>query len=486
VQRVRFISALAVAPLLALCACEAPSLCDPERYPDVEVDGDALYVDAERGWVTGPGTCEQPFAEISAAVASVEGPATILVAPGEYGGDVVVEHDLTVIGVDRDQVQIDGTEASIGAQSAGVVRLQQVDLHRSFYGLWADHTDVELVDVDLTFNTWFGAYVRDGDLSCEGCRVLDNGPGGPGEISGGVLVERGAMTFHGGEVRRNAGSALWSVDASLDVQGTVVSDTLADALNGVGRGIEASASGESVITVAITDTVVERYVDAGVAVSGVELTASGVTISAAQACDTRLGGVGLYLRESTSLLEGVSADGACGAGLWALDGGSLEAEDLTVSDTAPGEDALGLAVRIDGVQTSLTDSYLGGSTGVGLMASCAPYLLLDGTDVSDTAAAGGDLGGDAVVVGDTLTAIVGGSLTLADRCGVRLVGGSGLDVSGATFDAAVADICVCDQELGASWEEAFVEDNTPTEDGVPVWDADEDGSCPDPAPGECG
>jgi len=478
---------LALTPLLALAACDYPSLCEPDRYPDLQADGTVLYVDAQLGWPTGPGTCEQPFAELSAAVAALDGPGTVLVAAGLYGGDVVVEDDLTVVGTGPDEVEIDGAEAAIGAQSAGLLHLEGVDLHQSFYGLWAEGTDVALVDVDLTENAWFGAYVSDGDLTCTGCRVLDNGPGGPGEISGGVLVERGAMMFHDGEVRRNAGSGLWSVDGAMDVVRAVVTDGVADGLNGVGRGIEASGSGEGEPpVVSVHETVIERHLDAGIAVSGVDLAASGVNISAALACDTRLGGVGLYLRDSTSVLTDVSVADACSAGLWALEGGSLEAQALTVSDTAAGDDGLGPGLRIEGRQASLTDSYLGGSAGVGVMAACAPHLLLDGTDVADTRAVDHEVGGDAVVVGDTLTAIVGGSFTLADRCGVRLVGDSGLDVSGAVFDAAVADVCICDQELGAAWEEAFTADNTPTEGGVAVMDADDGGTCPEPTPGECG
>jgi len=471
---------------LQVGGCTMPP-CDLTLYPDVSVDGTVVYVDATIGWLDGPGTCAEPFAEVSDAVEALDGSGgTLLVGAGLYDGDVQVDVPVSVFGLGPEQSEISGGEACVAAMQTESLHLQDIALDSCWYGLWSIGSQVSLTRVEVDHSLWFAAYIEGGEATFEECSIRDNGPGGPGEISGGILADHGTLTVIDSEIRDNAGLGIWSVGADLTVEGTVVSDATPDAMAGVGRGIELDGDPEGEpVALRVTNSVVERFSDAAVVVRDAALQVQGLTVSVATDCDSTLGGAGLALSGSDAVLGDLSVVQACGAALTAAGGGSLDVTDATLTDTVAGVDGVGAAVRLDQTPALITDSYLGASTGAALLASCTGSLHLTDTDVVGTGAGEANLGGDAVVVTDSQLSVHGGSFLDTYRCGLRITGDSTLAVAEATFDAGLGDVCTCDQILTEAWEGAFVEDNTPTEDGVPVIEADAGGTCPEPLPAGC-
>jgi len=482
----RTLSVAAACLALSVGACTSLP-CDPALYPDVTAEGAVLYVDATIGWLDGPGTCAEPFAEVSDAVNALdESGGTLLVGAGLYDGDVQADVPVSIIGMGADLSEIASGESCVAAQQTDSLHLQDLSLDSCWYGLWSIASTVTLTRVDIDNSLWFAAYVEGGEATFEECSIRENGPGGPGEISGGLLSDHGSLTVVESEIRDNAGLGIWSVGGDVTVERSVVSDATPDAMAGVGRGIELDGDPESAPPMLrIEDSAVERFSDAGVVVRDGNAEIHGLALSVATACDSTLGGVGFAFSNAEVNLGAVSVAQACTAALTASDGGSLDMAAATLIDTLPGADGIGAAVRLDGVGATISDSYLGGSTAVGLLASCAGSVQLTNSSVVATGAGDANLGGDAVVVGDTSLVVQGGSYSDTYRCGIRLVGDSTLGVTDATFDAGFGDICTCGQTLDSAWEDAFVEDNAPTEGGIPVIAADAGGACPEPLPEAC-
>ena len=452
----------------------------------VETDDLVLYVDAQRGWSGATGTCEDPFGEISDAVDAGTEPTTLLVAAGEYGGDIVVTDDVAIHGMGAGLVTIGGVESSVAAQGGARLDLVGASLEGAWYGLWATTSTVNLVDVNLSGSLWFGAFTEQTTASFEDCLFAGNGPGGPGEISGGLLSRQSNVSVADSEFRDNAGLALAGVGGALSLRRVIISGVETDALGDLGRGVEIVAGSEGEApSLYLEDVLVEQYADAAVTTAGAELDVTGLTVSGSGTCDTELGGVGLVLVDSESVLTDVSVTGACTAAISARGTGTLTVIDSTLTSTHAGADGLGPAARLDGVAAIFDDSYLGASIGVGVVASCGTLTLHD-TSVVGTVVGDGDLGGDAVVLGDVDLEVDDGFFSDAPRCGIRIVGDGIIDVAGASFDVATADLCLCDQDVDEDWVAAFEAANTTTVEGTAVLDASEWGECPEPMPGGCG
>jgi len=464
----------------------ATSICDPARYPAVEAEGAVLYVDLERGWSGATGTCEDPFGEISDAVEAAEDDTTLLVATGDYGGDIIVENSVTIVGMGTDFVHIGGVESSFAAQGGARLTLQDVTLDSAWYGIWATASTVTLADVDISGSLWFGTYLEQTTATFDRVRLTQHGPGGPGEISGAILANKSILSLTDCELRENSGFGLAGVGGSFDLRRVVATDTATDALGEIGVGIEVIADPESdPPSLYLEDVTVERYSEAALSVRGASVDAVGLIVSEALDCDTSGEGLGLVFVDSTTTLTDVSVTSACAAALSASGTGELTVAEGTFTDTVAGSDGLGPALRLDGVTAQLQDSYLGASVGVGLLASCAG-VELDDTSVVSIALTAGGLGGDAVLVGDTDLEIDGGTMGDALQCGVRVAGANPVDISDVTFDAATADLCLCDQDVDGDWIAAFAAANTVSDEGTAVLDAEDWDVCPEPLPGGCG
>lgn len=483
-MRARLVCAV-VASSWVLGGCTT-TICDPDRYPVVEGADTVLYVDLERGWSGATGTCDDPFAEISDAVDAAQNGTTLLVAAGDYGGDILVDDEVTIVGMGTDTTRIGGVESSVAAQDNARLTLQGVTLDGAWYGLWATASQVWLADVDLSNSLWFGVFLENATASIDRCVLSGHGPGGPGEISGGILARDSTLSIADSELRDNAGIGVASVGSHLSIRRTIITDILTDAVGELGSGVEVVADSESdPPQVYIEDLVVERYTESAFSATGATVDVLGLVISDAQDCETSAAGHGLSLSDSDTALADVSVTGACAAALSATGGGTITISDSLFTDTAPGADGLGLAALVHGVEAHFDDCFLGTSVGAGLMASCAASLILNDTSIVGVTPAAGDLGGDGLIVADLDLLIDDGHYSGIPRCGVRVAGTGALDLTGGIFDAATADLCLCDREMTEDWIADFEAANTPTEGGTSVLDASEWDTCPEPTPGAC-
>ncbi len=480
----------ALAAALALCTLPGcyDSPCPEGRYPEVEVDGAVMYVDAEYGADSATGLCTDPVSEIWLAVYIMDKAGTVIAAPGTYLGGTSTTADLTVIGSGTGQTIIEGESAGISVRDADTLDLQDLTVSGADIGVWTSGlARVSLANVELVANRRFGAYASGGEVEYLDVRVADNGPGVVAETSGGVQLAGSAQgRFTDVEFSGNAGVGLWAIGSTLEVIDSVFNDAVFDADGVVGRAIETGTGSEGGGTpgVSLVNTRIEGYAEAGLVAGGGTAELTGVEISGATSCDRGFAGTAIALTAVDAVLEDVEARDACTTGLWS-DRSTLTALDLGVTDTTPGADDLGTAVRLVETTAQLRDSRLAGSTGAALFARCSEEVSLFDTTVGGVIPGANDLGGDALVVGDTTLVVDGGELTTVDRCGVRLVGDSSLTSTGVGFDAGFGDVCLCDQEVEPDWESLFVAANTTTPGGTPVVDVDEGGECPEPHPGGC-
>ncbi len=480
-------AALAAIPLFALGGCY-DSPCPEGRWPDVEVDGPVMYVDAEYGADSATGICTDPVSEIWLAVYILDKAGTVIASPGTYVGGTAAEHDLTIIGSGVGETVIEGETTGVSSRDADTLDLVDLTITGAEIGVWSSGlARVSLTDVDLDGNVRFGAYASGGEVAYTDVRVADNGPGEVGETSGGVQLAGNAQgSFVNVELSGNAGVGLWAIGSTLDVVDGTILDSVFDADGVVGRAVESGPGSEGGGTPAISllDTVIDGYADAGVVAGGGTASLMSVDIGGASACDRGFAGTGVALTSTEATLDAVEITGACTAGVWA-DRATVQALDVGVTDTGVGADGLGSAVRLVESTTTLQDARLDGSTGAALFARCVEELTLVDTTLGGVVPGAGDLGGDGLVVGDTTVVVQGGELGQVDRCGVRLVGDSALTATGVGFDAGLGDVCLCDQDPDPDWEAQFVADNTVTPGGTAVVDADAGGECPEPHPGGC-
>lgn len=464
------------------------SPCPEGRFPDVTPEGPVMYVDAEYGSDAATGICTDPVNEIWLAVLRLDGPGSVVAAPGTYVGNVVTDADLAIYGYGEAEVFIEGETVGVSARDASSLHMQDLTCRKTEFGVWSSNVArVTLERVSLAGNSRFGAFFDGGEAELSDVWIADNGPGEPGETSGGLQLAGGAQAIlEDVEVTGNAGVGLWVIGSILDGGDVTVTDTLFDADGTWARGVEVDPGSEGGIhpEIHLEGARIERFSEAGLVAREATVDLASVDIVDATTCGVGFAGTGMAVTDSTTQLEDVGISGVCAAGIWG-DGGSLSASSLVVSGVAAGADDLGVSLRLADMDATVQDSRLEDQIGASVLGRCLSDLQLLDTQISAVAATAGGLGGDGLLVGDSVVTVTGGTVEDVARCGVSLTGASALDATGVTFSAALGDVCLCDVDPDPTWEDAFVAANTPTPGGTPVVDADADGECPGPDPGTC-
>ena len=464
------------------------SPCPEGRFPDVAPEGHVMYVDAEYGSDAATGICTDPVNEIWLAVLRLDGPGSVIAAPGTYVGNVVTDADLAIYGYGEDEVFIEGETVGVSARDASSLHMQDLTCGDTEFGIWSSNVArVTMERVSLAGNSRFGAFVDGGEVELSDVRIADNGPGEIGDTSGGLQLAGGAQAILGDvEVTGNAGVGLWVIGSILEASDVTVTDTRLDADGTWGRGVEVDPGSDGGIHPEIhLDAVrIEAFSEAGLVAREATVDLTSVDIVDATSCGVGFAGTGMAVTDSTTQLEDVAISGVCAAGIWG-DGGSLTASTLEVSGVMAGADDLGVSLRLADMAATVQDSRLAEQTGAAVLGRCLSDLQLLDTAISGVVAAAGGLGGDGLLVGDSVVTVTGGVVEDVARCGASLTGDSALDASGVTFGSGLGDVCLCDVDPDPTWEDAFVADNTPTPGGTPVVDADAGGECPEPHPGTC-
>ncbi len=464
------------------------SPCPEGRFPDLTVDGPVMYVDAEYGADGATGICTDPISEIWLAVLRLDGPGSVIAAPGTYTGNVVADADLAIYGYGEGDVFVEGETVGVSVSDAASLHLQDLTSRSAEFGLWTSGVArITAERVSLSGNSRFGAFVDGGEVELLDVRLVDNGPGDPGQTSGGMQLTGGAQgTITDAEVTGNAGVGLWVLGSTLEVLGATIEDTGLDADGTSGRGVEVGPGSEDGIRpeLYLDDVHITAFSEVGVVAREATVSLTSVDIAEPTACDLGFAGTGLAVTDTSTELLDVDLSGLCTTGIWG-DRGALVAEDVRIADIAPGADGLGTALRLADMAATLNDSRLEDLTGAAVYGRCLSDLQLVETYIAGVTAGTGGLGGDGLLVGDTTVSLTGGTIEDVERCGISLNGYSDLDAVGVTFSAGVGDACLCDIDPDPDWEDAFVADNEPTPGGTPVVDADAGGECPEPYPGSC-
>jgi len=454
----------------------------------VEVDGHVMYVDAEYGSDAATGICTDPVNEIWLAVLRLEGPGSVIAAPGTYVGNVVSDSDLAIYGYGEGDVFIEGESVGVSIQEAASLHLQDLTCRSTEFGVWAsDVARVTMERVSLSGNSRFGGFVDGGEVALNDVRIADNGPGDLGDNSGGFQLAGGAQAvLDDVEVSGNAGVGLWVIGSILDASDVTVADTALDADGTWGRGVEVGPGSDNGIhpELHLDGVRIEAFAEAGLVAREATVDLAAVDVIEASSCGVGYAGTGMALTDCSSVLDDVEISGACATGLWG-DGGNLVASSLEIGAVEPGADDMGPGLRLYDMSATVETSRLENQTGAAVLGRCLADLQLVDVEIAGVTAGAGGLGGDGVLVGDSSVTLTGGAIQDASRCGISLVGISDLEATGVTFGSTVGDVCLCHADPDPDWEADFVADNTPTIGGVPVVDADAGGECPGPDPGAC-
>ena len=328
-----------------------PEACGADRWGDVEVDGDTVYVDAS-ATESGDGTEGSPITSIQAGLdaAGDDGDVTVAVAAGTYFENLMLtgDHDgIRLAGRCRELVRLDGSggeEDQFGIKASG---------------FWP--TDEWMVSaVTVT-----------------------------GALAGGIWLEQGFLTVASGTLVGNNGIGILAAGttSTLILDDIAVRDTqhLADGTFGRGIGIQYGARLEA------SSCVVEDNFDVGIFVDGegTEAVLQGVDVRRTQPppSGTSAGGIGVqygaHLEASSCVLEQNTY-----AGLFArFEDTEVVLREVVVRDTqAPASGAVSRGIEVeDGPRLEAYSCLVEDNAEIGLIASGEnTEVVLEETEIRGT------------------------------------------------------------------------------------------------------
>lgn len=337
------------------------------------------------------GSAEAPFATISEGLAAVEAGGAVLIDAGTYAESLVVDRDVSLLGVDVTLIADEGVVGIYAGEVTATVR-----------GFRVEQADIA------------GAQVVGGSVTFEACTFAGSQLGAGGLFGYGVVA---MLDAHLGlldcVVEGSEGVGVVVVDATATMQGTTIRDNL-------GGGVRLEATTEAV------------------QIAGCELTGNsgyGLGLFSAYAIVVQ------NLIAQTGPLDGGLGDGVIATELVAADGASLGASELDLSDGNEIRDNARVGVLLAGevygivVQNLVADNARAGlwlQDGAGL----AGALAVTDNDVTDNAAVGIGLttGAVAAITGNLVQGTTAATVPDATQGSVTV--GDGIVI----YDSAAATI----------------------------------------------
>jgi hypothetical protein len=420
--------------------CVALDACPDTDFREPVATGEVRYVRA--GATGGDGTSDRPFATIAEALAGASGGTTITIARGVYDEAIELSDDIHLVGACAAETTIRSSIASVSRAVISVLGTSDASIAHLSIGASA-RPGIAVADGTLaldavavreteiaTILALAGGAVSGHDVLLAGARPRDGAAGhGLYAEEGGTVVLAGvALVGH-----RSAAVLATDEGSRVRLEGAVISGTRAASSGGQGVTAQLGA------TVELAAAILDDNEDAGLfAIAGGVLDLDDVTVRATGTRADGKGGHGLFVQDG-AIARGrrVSLIASHEVALVAR-GAAVDLEDVAIVDTEPGTDPTspGFGVLGDrGADVSLTRARLERCRGVAIGAS-GSRLAMEDVAVIETLP--DSLDG---TLGHAIEATVGATVDCT-RCLVDRAHGAAVIADGAGTAIMLADTTV--------------------------------------------
>ncbi len=286
----------------------------------------------------------------------------------------------------------------------------------------------------------------------EASRVHDTaaGPAGAGATGSGLTVQSvtgvsspaPTATVRGSLFERNHAIGVGAIGSSISLAASVVRDTVSDATNANGIGVEAQwdAGNRRPSQVTMTGCLVERNQGVGVVADGAQLSITRSVVRRTQALpgSARFGfGLEAFSKAAARgklTLQSTLVAGNLATGIL-IDGADADISESTVRDVEPqqsdhkngrGIEVQDLDATLAPPEVTLRTTSVRNCNDVGVMITDHAAATIDGLSVVETHALADGSGGDGLVVWDAKTSVADTSISSSARAGIL---GLGSDVA---------------------------------------------------------
>lgn len=378
--------------------CHEPSACGAAVWGDIPVDATTQYVDAAYSGGGSDGSAAKPWTTIGDAIAAAAPGAIVAVAEGSYVEDVEIQSKpLRLWGRCASLVEIvaasagfatlavldgaDGTEIrGVALRGAGAGLLVSGSQDVSLDGAWIHDNDSRGVSVEagsgatalvvrgslVEHNHGDGVFAAGAELDVEGSVVRDTlplaGKGGEGVTAFPELGAPAVVSVAGSLVENNRESGVLAIRSEVEIRGSVVRDTAPNSQGVRGWGVHAQSESDVHSKLTVVGSLFERNHRFGVHVLASDATVETTVVRSTLADDDGKSDTGYGV-----LAEGYVDDG--GAATLVLR--SSLVEDNRVIGVA----GIGAALTLEGVVARTTQSGSAGQAGAGVTVSGDPAFL---------------------------------------------------------------------------------------------------------------
>ena len=365
--------------------CHPVATCGSGKWGDIPTAGAVQYVDVAFAG-TSDGSADKPWRTINEAVTAAAPGATVAIAAGSYGEDVVVDRPLKLGGVCPAEVKLVGKKQAALLIAAGGSGAEVHGLALRGEAIGAIVSGAAGVIFD---RLW---------VHHNAGRGIVAQPAGTGA----------SLTVRSCLMENNVEFAVFASGAEIDVERSLVRDTRVHAQSGLGRGLQFQKSPTSGARSkgSVRGSVVERN-----RVQGVMIMGSDVALEASVVRDTYSGADGLLGRgvqvqhdqasgdRGQATLRGLLVERSRNGGI-AVVASDATIEAVVVRDTAPDASGIGRGIAIvrsnasggASAKATVRSSIIARSHEIGV-AVLGAEATLEGVVVRDGELAGGVNGG---------------------------------------------------------------------------------------------
>ena len=420
------------------------------------------------GSLNGDGSVTAPFGSIAEALAQATAGDVLVIGEGRYEESIEPSVDITLWGACVERVILDapgphggGSVGAVKVTAGRRISLRNLTISGAQIGLLVDgmNAHAEVNGVRLQNNTRYGAAViNEGEAILEGALITDTAPVPNGDLGwGAVSAFGGILTVRSSSFEHNRQSGLiafgWEGEQQtvLNVQNTLIRDTLANQIDGeYGEGL-AAWDGAEVMAARVLLQGNRTAGIIGAANNGFPIAAN-LTMTDIIVRDTLEStngngeGMVLYNGASSRLIRAVFVNNhSKGISLYhetGMPGSSLDVEDLAIIDSQPGPGLAGdddSALWVENHSTAaLSRAFIarnagGGITVLGDAGVDVTNITLEDVAILNSQLDGGGESGYGLFLRDGIGAITRTLFSGNKRSEIILTSQSELDLRHATL-----------------------------------------------------